>query len=116
VTEWDRLALVPVTPTWNAPVEVKVQATVEVPELVTLVGDTVHDVLLVARPTRPAKPLTADTVIVEVPAAFTFKLTLVGLAAIVKSWTRNVTVTECNNPALVPVIDTCLLPVEANVQ
>ena len=63
---------------------------VEVPEPVTLVGDTVHEVLFVARPTVPAKPLIADTVIVDVPAAFTLTLTLVGLAVTVKSCTTNV--------------------------
>jgi len=83
---------VPVTPTWNVPVEVNVHDSVEVPEPVRLVGDVVQDVLLVARLTTPAKPFIADTVIVEVPAALTFTLTLVGLAVIVKSWTPNVTV------------------------
>ena len=58
---------------------------VELPDPVTLVGETLHDVLLVARLTTPAKPLTADTVMLDVPAAFTLTVTLVGLAAIVKS-------------------------------
>ena len=70
------------------------QDSVELPEPVTLVGETVHDVLLVVRLTTPANPLTAETVIADVPAALTFTLTLVGLTVIVKSWTRNVTVTE----------------------
>jgi hypothetical protein len=60
---------------------------------VTLVGDTVHAVLLVVRVTTPAKPLTADTVTEEAPAAFTFTLTLEGLAVMVKSWTMIVRVT-----------------------
>ena len=38
--------------------------------------------------------LETDKVMLEVPAALTFTLTLVGLAVIVKSWTTNVTVTE----------------------
>lgn len=67
-----------------------VQDRADVPEPVTLVGETVHEVLFVARLTTPAKPLTADTVIVEVPAAFTLTLTLVGLAVTVKSWTTKV--------------------------
>jgi hypothetical protein len=67
---------------------------VELPEPVTLVGDTVHDVLLVVRLTTPAKPLIADIVIVEVPAAPALTVTLVGAAVIVKSWTWKVTVTE----------------------
>ena len=81
------------TETCLVPVVVNVQDSVELPDPVTLVGETLHDaVVLVARLTTPAKPLTADTVMVEVPAAFTLTVTLVGLAAIVKSWTMNVTV------------------------
>ena len=67
---------------------------VELPEPVTLVGDKVHDVLLVVRLTTPANPLRAVIVIVEVPAEPALTVTLVGLAVIVKSWTTNVTVTE----------------------
>jgi len=86
LTEWDREPLVPVTDTCLLPVEVKVHERVELPDPVTLVGDSVQDaVVLVARLTTPAKPLSADIVTVEVPAAFTFTLTLAGLAAIVKS-------------------------------
>ena len=68
------------------------QLRVEVPELVTLVGVRVQvrpvagDMLEVSD-TTPANPLRAPMVIVEVPAALTLTLTLVGLAAIVKSWT-----------------------------
>ena len=77
------------------PVVLNVHDRVELPEPVTLVGETVHDaVVLVTRLTTPAKPFRPVTVIVEVPAALTFTLTLVGLAAIVKSWTTYVTVTE----------------------
>ena len=70
------------------------QDSVALPEPVTLVGETVHDVLLVVRLTTPAKPLIGAIVIVEVPAEPAFKVTLVGLAVFVKSWTTNVTVTE----------------------
>jgi hypothetical protein len=73
---------------------VNVHDRVELPEPVTLVGESEHDVLLVVRLTTPAKPLTAATVTVDVPASFTLTLTLVGLAVMVKSWTTNVTVTE----------------------
>ena len=77
------------------PVVLKVHESVELPDPVTLVGDTLHDaVVLVARLTTPAKPLRPVTVIVEVPEALMLTLTLVGLAAIVKSCTTNVTVTE----------------------
>ena len=73
----------------------KVHESVELPDPVTLVGETLHEaVVFVAKLTTPAKPLRPVTVILEVPAALMLTLTLVGLAAIVKSWTTNVTVTE----------------------
>ena len=85
----------PVTDTCLLPVVLNVHDRVALPEPVTLVGDTLQEaVVLVARATTPAKPFSPVTVIVEVPAAFTLTLTLVGLAAIVKSWTTYVTVTE----------------------
>ena len=56
VTEWESVLLVPVTDTWNVPVAVKVHDRVELPEPVTLVGDTVHDVLFVTKFTTPLKP------------------------------------------------------------
>jgi hypothetical protein len=76
---------VPVTDTCLFPVVLNVQDSVALPEPVTLVGLTVHDVLLVARLTTPVNPFWAVIVIVEVPAELTFTLTLVGLAVIVKS-------------------------------
>ena len=60
---------------------------VALPDPVTLVGDTEQDVLLVVRLTTPAKPFTAVTVIEDVPALPATTVTLVGLAAIVKSCT-----------------------------
>jgi len=83
-----------VTPTWTVPAAAKVHDRVELPDPVTLVGDTLHEVLLVARVTTPANPLTAVIVMVEVPAEPALTVTLVGDAVIVKSWTLNVTVTE----------------------
>jgi hypothetical protein len=83
-----------VTDTCFAPVVLKVQERLALPEPVTLVGDTVHEVLLVVRLTTPAKPLIGVIVMAEVPGAFTLTLTLVGLALMVKSWTTNVTVVE----------------------
>jgi len=71
-----------------------VHDSVALPEPVTLVGETVHDVLLVVKLTTPAKPLTAVIVIVDVPAVPAFTVTVVGVAVMVKSWTTNVTVTE----------------------
>ena len=82
------------TPTWTVEAAVNVQDRVALPEPVMLVGDTVHAVLLVVKLTTPAKPLIPVTVIVDVPAALALTVTEVGLAAIVKSWTTNVTVTE----------------------
>jgi len=66
----------------------------ELPEPVTLVGVSVHEVLLLARLTTPAKPLRPVIVICEVAAVPELAVTLVGLAAIVKSCTVNVTVAE----------------------
>ena len=80
------------TVTVKDPLTVAVHESVEVPEPVTLVGVRVHVKPVIgdivdARLTTPAKPLTAVTVIVDVPGLPTFTATLVGLAAIVKSRT-----------------------------
>lgn len=58
---------------------------VEVPEPVTLVGETVHEVLLVPRLTRAEKPLRAFTVRVEVPVEPARIVTVAGLAVMEKS-------------------------------
>jgi len=77
---------VPVTETCLVPVAVKVHDNVELPDPVTLVGDKLQEaVVFVARATTPPKPFKPATVMLEVPAALTFTLTLNGLAAIVKS-------------------------------
>jgi len=79
-----------------------------VPEPLTLVGVRVQvkpvagDTVAV-RLTTPLKPWSAVTVIVEVPAPFALTVTLVGLAAMVKSCTVKVTVAECVRVPLVPV-------------
>ncbi len=65
----------------------KVHDRVELPEPVTIVGDTVHEVLLVARLTTPVKPFELVTVTVDVAAVPALTAMLVGLADIVKSWT-----------------------------
>ena len=65
--------------------ELNVQDSVELPEPVTLVGDSVHDVLLLVRLTIPLNPWSAVTVIVDVPAAPALTVTLAGLALIWKS-------------------------------
>jgi len=94
VVEWERLLLVPVMATWTIDVEANVQERVEPPEPVTLLGDTLHEVLLVLRLTTPVNPLSGVMVMLELPAEPTFTLILVGLLAIVKSWTLNAMVTE----------------------
>jgi len=86
---------VPVTVTVNEPVAEPVQDSVEVPLVVVplnamLVADKVQVRPVVGettfeRATVPVKPLTAATVMVEVPGEPTTTLTVVGLAAIVKS-------------------------------
>jgi len=94
VAEWDREPLVPVTETCLVPAVANVQDSVELPDPVTVAGETVHDVLFVARLTTPEKPFWAATVIVEVPAAPALIVTVVGLAVTVKSVDVKVTVTE----------------------
>jgi hypothetical protein len=59
---------------------------------VTLVGVSVQfsplaGLIVEVKPTTPLKPWSAAIVIVEVPAAPAFAVTVVGFAAIVKSWT-----------------------------
>ena len=78
--------------TTKLPLVVAVHERVEVPEPVTLVGVRVQvmpvaGLLVEVKLTTPVNPLTAVTVIAEVPAWLTLTGTLVGLAAIVKSWT-----------------------------
>ncbi len=58
---------------------------VELPEPVTLAGVTLHALLSAVRLTTPLKPLTAVTVMVEVPDTPVLIVRLVGLAVTVKS-------------------------------
>jgi hypothetical protein len=88
--DFDPLALV--TLTWTVEAELKVQDNVALPDPVRLVGETVHRVLFVIRFTVPVKPLIGATVMVEVPAVPTFRVTAVGLAVTAKSVTVNATV------------------------
>jgi hypothetical protein len=94
VTEWDREGLVPVTVTCMIAAEANVHDSVELPEPVSLVGVRVQAVLLLTRLTTPPKPFNPVIVIVEVARLPALMVTLVGLAAIVKSWTVKVTVAE----------------------
>jgi hypothetical protein len=79
------------------------------------VGERVHAVLFVVRLTTPANPLSAVTLMIEVPIEPALTVTFVGVAVVVKSWTTNVTVAEWDSEPLVPVTNTCLLPVDVNV-
>jgi len=89
---------VPVTVTATVPAVANVQESVDVPEPpVTEAGVRVHAELSEVSATVPVNPLTGETVIVEVPAELTTTVTVVGLAATVKSGrpvTVNATVVE----------------------
>jgi hypothetical protein len=83
---------VPVTPTVYTPAMPEHER-VDVPEPVTLIGVRVQvspavGLMLDAMFTIPLKPLRAVTVMVEVPAIPALTVTVVGLAEMVKSWTR----------------------------
>ena len=92
-----KLPLLPVTFTLKVPgveeVHDKVEAPLVVPPLsVTLVGDRVQlrpvdGEIVAVRLTVPAKPLRLVMVMAEVPVPPEGKLTVVGLAVTVKSWT-----------------------------
>jgi len=69
-----------------------------------LAGVKLHDVLLVARLTTPAKPFSPVTVIVEVAALPATAVTVVGLAERAKSRNTKVAAAEWFSEALVPVI------------
>jgi hypothetical protein len=89
---------VPVNVTVYVPGE-PLQESVDVPDPATLFGVSVQvnpvaGLMLEVRLTTPAKLWIAVIVIVEVAAVPAFTVTVVGLAAIVKSWTVNVTVAE----------------------
>jgi hypothetical protein len=63
----------------------KVQDRLELPEPVTLLGVTVHEVVFVPMLTTPEKPFALVTVTVELPDVPTSTVMAEGLAAIVKS-------------------------------
>jgi hypothetical protein len=85
VVECDREPLVPVNVTWRVLAAEKLHDNVELPEPVTFVGETVHNVLFVARSTTPANPLRAVIAMVEVAAVPVLTVRVVGLASMVKS-------------------------------
>ena len=73
-----------VTTTFDAVVNVHDRVTL--PEPVTLAGVRLHPALSAVRLTTPLKPLTAVTVIVEIPDTPVLIVRLVGLAVTAKSW------------------------------
>jgi len=78
--------------TWTVVAELKVHESVALPEPVTLVGETVHEVLLVLRFTSLAKPLLPTTEMVEIPGVPAFRVKEVGARVTMKSVTVTVTV------------------------
>jgi hypothetical protein len=99
-TVWERLPLVPVTVTCKVPGLANVHDRAELPEPATLVGVSMQDVLLLAKPTTPPKPLSPETVIVDPPALPALTVTLVGLADSVKSVTWTVTMVNLDSEPL----------------
>ncbi len=85
VAECDKPPLEPVAVTWTVEADPKEHDRVELPGPGELVGDSVQDVLLVARLTVPAKPLSPDTLMVEVSVDPALPVTPVGLTVTVKS-------------------------------
>jgi len=85
LAECERPPLEPVTATRMFVGELNEHERVEMPEPVMLAGDRVHPVLLLLRPTTPAKPFSPVKVIVDVTEDPAFPVTLVGLALIAKS-------------------------------
>jgi len=84
VTECDTDPLVPVTCTVNVPVELAPIVRIAVPEPLTLVGLTAAPMpgeWLTVRETTPLNPLSAVTVMVEVPEEPREMVRLVALAA-----------------------------------
>ena len=76
----------PVTVTWVVAAVVNVQDSVEVPDVVTLVGVRVQTaVSLLARFTAPVNPFSGAIVMVDVPGLPTLTVTEVGLALMLKS-------------------------------
>ena len=92
VVGWDRDPLVPVTVTWTVEAAPKMHDSVALPELVTLVGERLHDVLLVLRFTTPAKPLLATILMLEIPEDPAFRVTELGAGVTIKSVTVTVIV------------------------
>jgi hypothetical protein len=85
VAECDKPPLVPVAVTWTVEADVKEHDRVELPEPGKLVGDAAQEVLLVARLTIPAKPLSPVMLMLEVTVDPALPVTPAGLTVRVKS-------------------------------
>lgn len=90
------------------PATLPVQDRVDEPDPPTIdvdvrVQDRLVELVAAAMVTVPANPFTGATMVVEVPAIPEFKVTLVGLAVTVKSWTWNTTFAVWLKVPLVPV-------------
>ena len=81
----------PVITIWTILPDEKLQERAALPDPVTVDGETVHEVPLVPRLTRPVNPLRAVMVMAELPGAFATTVTVVGLAVMVKSVTVMIT-------------------------
>ena len=99
----DSESLIPVTVTMNV-LAIPLHDTVVVPEAPKLIEVAENEQLNpddgeveFVRATVPVKPFTDVTLIVELPIAPAKTVTLVGLAATVKSWTVYAIVTECDS-------------------
>jgi hypothetical protein len=93
---------VAITATWMVLANANVHESVALSDALRLAGEIVHEVLLVARLTVN-DPCWSVIAIMDVPAVPAFRVTVVGLAEIVKSWTVNVTVVWAVMLPLIPV-------------
>ncbi len=88
---------------------------IDAPDPITLVGTRVQvkpvaGLTVEVSPTRPLKPSSEVTAIVEVPACLVGTVIAVGLPVAVKSWTVNVTIAERDKPPPFPVTVTVYAP------
>jgi hypothetical protein len=80
-------------------------------QLIPLAGDVTE-----VRMTVPTNPFAGPTVIVEFSVELTFPGTLVGFAAILKSWITKVALVEWERVPLVPVIVSAYVPAADELQ
>jgi hypothetical protein len=111
-TKWTSEPTVPVTLTWKSPIVAPEIVALELPGAVTLFEGLKVTVRLgsnwavVARTTVPVNPCSTLTLISVTAELDPAKLTVDGLAVMIKSWTVNVTIAECFNEPLVAFTNT----------